>query len=130
MVYLTTKLGLILDELDSVLAEGCVLFNLQGFDVARAKELLETHEWRSCVISKKKAKKISELLGRDIPLYDGSEFTLQEGDMIMVYIDYPFAVDESAIDQTILSVLPRFDVIEIVNLKNAPSVLTTADNMI
>jgi len=125
MVYLTTRLELILDELDSALAEGCVLFNQQGFNVAQAKELLETHEWRSCVISKKKVKKISELLGRDIPLYDGSEFTLQEGDMIMVYIDYPFAVDESAIDPAILSVLPRFDVIEVVNYQHAPSLLTT-----
>jgi hypothetical protein len=129
MVYLTNKLELILDELDIELAEDCVFIMSDLISTKRVKEILETQQLRSCIISKKKAKEISKLIGQDIPLYDGNQYVLQEGDMIIVYIDYPLAVDESAIDPVILSALPRFETIGVVKYQHAPSELS-ADAMI
>jgi hypothetical protein len=114
MIYLTNNLDVFLD-LDVELGTGCALINGTFIDVSQAKELLETQQWRSCVIGKRIAKKISKLLGRDIPLYNGNQYVVQEGDMIIGYIEYPFDENiEDVIKPEILSLLPRFEVIDVI----------------
>jgi len=126
MVYLTNKLELIFDELDSEFEKSCVPIRSHFAAVSQVKELLETQQWQSCVISKKKAKKISEILERDIPLYDYKDISLREGDMIIEYIDYPLAVDEADLTDNAKKILDlmRFEIIEIVKYQHAPSVLS------
>ena len=118
MIYLTNNLDVLLD-LNVELGTGCVPISGTFIDVSQAKELLETQQWRSCVISKKIAKKISELLGRDIPLYNGNQYVLQEGDMVIGYIEYPFVKNiEDVIKPEILSLLPRFEVTDVISTKH------------
>jgi len=108
MVYLT-------DDLDFALSltGGLPLMTNFSVDVSQVKDLLK-HEYRSCVIRKFSAKKLTELLGCDIPMYQKDLFRIKEGDTIIYfYAEIWFRDDEVLSKEEIQQLLFKFSGIKI-----------------
>jgi len=108
MVYLTDDLSFALS-----LTGGLPLMQSFSVDIQRVKDLLK-HEYRSCITRKFAAKKLTELLGCDISMYQKDLFRIKEGDVIIYfYIEIWFRDDEGLSKEEIQRLLFKFSGIKI-----------------
>jgi|GEM_PF-5799613 len=112
MVYITDNLSFALS-----LTGGLPLMQSYPVDVSEVEDLLENHEYRSCITREFAAKKLKELLNRDIPMYKKDLFRICKGDTIIYFhADVWFRDDESLSKEEIQQLLFKFTLVKIVDV--------------
>jgi len=111
MVYITDNLSFALS-----LTGGLPLLQSYPARETHVKELLEENEYRSCVTREFAAKKLTEMLERDITTYKGDLFRIQEGDMI-IYFHANIYLDEEGLPREIIQhQIFEFTIVKIVDV--------------
>jgi len=115
MVYLTDDLNFALSLID-----GTSLLRSHKIDVSQVIKLLENYEYKSCIMRQFSKKKIRELLGRNIPMYQEDPFSpLRIGDediIIHFQTEVWFKDGEVLTKEAIQQKLFKFSVVKIVTV--------------
>ena len=115
MVYLTDDLNFALSLID-----GTSLLRSHKIDVSQVIKLLENYEYKSCIMRQFSKKKIRELLGRNIPMYQEDPFNqlrIKDEDIIIHFqTEIWFKNNEVLTKEAIQQKLFKFSVVKIVTV--------------
>jgi len=115
MVYLTDDLNFALSLID-----GTSLLRSHKIDVSQVIKLLENYEYKSCIMRQFSKKKIRELLGRNIPMYQEDPFNqlrIKDEDIIIHFqTEILFKNNEVLTKEAIQQKLFKFSVVKIVTV--------------
>jgi len=115
MIYLTDDLNFALSLID-----GTSLLRSHKIDVSQVIKLLENYEYKSCIMRQFSKKKIKELLGRNIPMYQEDPFNqlrIKDEDIIIHFqTEILFKNNEVLTKEAIQQKLFKFSVVKIVTV--------------
>ena len=115
MIYLTDDLNFALSLID-----GTSLLRSHKIDVSQVIKLLENYEYKSCIMRQFSKKKIKELLGRNIPMYQEDPFNqlrIKDEDIIIHFqTEILFKNNEVLTKEAIQQKLFKFSIVKIVTV--------------